>query len=343
MAEQVLVTGGTGFIGRHLVRHLMEQGWNVRLLARCAKKAAILFDGNIDVVEGDLSSTAAVDKACKGVATIFHVGGLYRFGLLGRREVFEVNLGGTESVMKAAWRHRVCQVVHVSSAGILGGARRCFHENDFPDKIPSWAIYKYSKWQSEKVALMWAKRGLPVTIASPTSPLGAEDERPTPTGQMIRDFLLRRFPCSCRVGLNFLDVEDLADGLIAVGQKGKPGERYILAGANVWLPDFLKMLAKMTGLPSPRWIIPSNLIGLGGFFGEAAGLLLQKNLRLNLETAWQTKHVQFFETNKARNELKWEAKTPLEESVKKAVIWFQNGLVDEFSGLENLAVDHHAH
>ncbi|MEZ5404914.1 MAG: NAD-dependent epimerase/dehydratase family protein [Verrucomicrobiia bacterium] len=342
MAEQVLVTGGTGFIGRHLVRRLIEKGFAVRIFVRSSQKAASLFDGEVDVVEGNLESGVGMDRACKDVATIFHVGGIYRFGLGGRKEVLAVNVGGTEHVMGAAWRARVNQVVYLSSASILSGPARALTEKDYPYQVSKWSVYKFSKWQAEQMALTWAKRGLPVTIASSTSLLGAEDERPTPTGQIIRDFLLRRFPCSCRVGLNFLDVEDLADGMIAVGKKGRSGERYVLAGENLWLQEFLELLAKMTGLAAPRWVLPWSLIMLGGVVGEAAGLVTKKGLRLNLETAWQAKNIQFFKTRKAYDELGWKPQITIEESVKRTVAWFQQRLAEEFSSPSNWVVDRHA-
>ncbi|MBX7157023.1 MAG: NAD-dependent epimerase/dehydratase family protein [Verrucomicrobiae bacterium] len=341
MAEQVLVTGGTGFIGRHLVRRLIEQGFAVRLFARSSQKVVSLFDKAVDVVEGDLESGVGMDRACQDVATIFHVAGIYRFGLRGRKKVLSVNVGGTEQIMQAAWRARVNQVVHLSSAGILSGPTRALTEKDYPYQIPKWSVYKFSKWRSEQIALNWAKRGLPVVIASAASPIGAEDERPTPTGQIIRDFLLRRFPCSCRAGLNFLDVQDLADGMIATGKKGRLGERYILAGENLWLQEFLGLLSKITGLPAPRWVLPWGLIMLGGMVGEAVSLMSQQGLRLNLETAWQAKNIQFFKTRKAHDELGWKPKIAMEESIKKSVTWFQQRLAQEFSGMEDWAVDRH--
>lgn len=342
--QEILVTGGSGFIGRSLVRALAGNGARVRVLARSPEKAERLFSscgdngpgGHVEVCEGDLLSAESVARACTGVETIYHVGGLYKFGPRHARTMWRTNVEGAENVFAAAWKARVEKIVHVSSAGVLCNRNRGpLTERDFPSRAPRFSPYKASKWEAERRALDWAKRGLPLVIACPPCPVGAGDEAPTPTGRMVLDFVTGRFPFSARTGLNFIGVDDLAEGLIAVAARGRTGERYVLGHENLWLDEFLALLADITGQPAPRVRLPWVVIALAGALGEAGAQLgfsrstdtdpkdASRECRVCLETALKARCLQFFELDKARWELGWEARRPLRESLVEAVAWFR--------------------
>jgi dihydroflavonol-4-reductase len=170
----------------------------------------------------------------------------------------------------------------------------------------------------EQAALEFAQRGLPVVIASPTSPLGPGDDAPTPTGQIVQDFLAGKFPFAGPPLLNFVDVTELAAGILAVGDRGRIGERYILGGHSVWHAEFLRLLGRLTGLPAPRVTLPVWAVTAGGAIGELLG-----SERLNWETAVHCRKRQPFDLRKAREELGWEARVPLEDCARAAVEWFQ--------------------
>jgi dihydroflavonol-4-reductase len=229
----------------------------------------------------------------------------------------------------------VAKVVHLSSGGVLrkSGAgdasapiSALLDENDFPAKAPGFCWYKASKWHSEQRALAWAKRGLPVVIASTTCPIGCGDETPTPTGQIVRDFLQRRFPFYCRTGLNFVSVSDLSRGLQLAAEAGRPGERYLLSGENLWLKDFLDLLALETGLPAPRISLPNALIGMIGCGGEVVDFFNPRSAgaRVCLETALQAGRLQFFNNARARQQLGWRPAQSIHESIVEAVAWFRS-------------------
>jgi dihydroflavonol-4-reductase len=331
MSSQILITGATGFIGRRLTRDLVASGHRVRILARNHGKAGDLFGDHVEISVGDVVDPASLEKACRGVGTIYHIAGIYRFGLRHRRELWEANVEGAENLLRSAAAAGVGKMVHLSSGGVLrksGVARpdpTLLDENDFPAEAPRFSWYKASKWHAEKRVMAWARRGLPVVIASTTCPIGRGDETPTPTGQIIRDFLQRRFPFHCRTGLNFIGIGDLSQGLQRVAESGRVGERYLLSGENLWLKEFLDLLALETGLPAPRMGLPNALIRVIGCGGEALDFLNPRSssARVCLETALQAGRMQFFSNARARDELGWKPASSIQENIGEAVAWFR--------------------
>jgi dihydroflavonol-4-reductase len=332
MSSQILITGATGFIGRQLTRDLITLGRAVRILARSRRKARALFGGDVETCPGDLADAGSVAQACRGVETVYHIAGGYRFGLRHRRELWRTNVEGTETVLRAAADAGVGRVVHLSSAGVLMQANgqlpadTPLDETDFPAHAPRFSAYKASKWHAEQRVLAWAARGLPVVIASTTCPIGRGDELPTPTGRMILDFLQGRFPFYCHTGLNFIGIGDLSRGLQRVAEEGRAGERYLLSDENLWLKEFLDLLAHETGRPAPAMCLPGALIRLIGCGGELVDLLNPRstNARVCLETALQSGRVQFFSNAKARVELEWKPRISIGKSIRDAIAWFRH-------------------
>lgn len=297
------------------MRALLAEGQDVSVWVRDEAKARELFGQDVTVYKGSFNDRRSLDRAMRGVATLYHVAGLYRFGRRNKAALFKINVDGTEQVMASAYEAGVAKVVHVSTAGILVTNETHPHENSFPKVIPLDRPYKASKWLAETHVLQWAQKGLPVVIACPTCPLGVDDT--TPTGQIIRDFLNGKFLFSCRTGLNFSDCRDLALGLMACAKYGRIGERYVLGHHNMMLTDFLKLLAFKTSLPAPLLEVPRPLIlagALGTEFLQQIGLI-QSDTRLSWETAQQSQYLQYFDSAKAEKELFWKPQTQLSDTV----------------------------
>ena len=336
MSSQILVTGATGFIGRQLVRDLAAAGHEVRVLVRNREKAEALFGESVEIASGDLCDPGSLRAACRGIDLVYHIGGIYRFGLRHRREVWETNVTGTESLLQASAAAGVSKMVYLSSGGLMKAAksraskstpfRPLLTEEDFPASPPPFSSYKGSKWHAEMKVLEWARRGFPAVIASPTCPIGAEDELPTPTGQIVSDFLAGRFPFYCRTGLNFIAVDELSQGLQRVAARGRIGERYLLGHHNLWLKHFLDILAEETGLRAPRVALPFWAVCLAGCGGEVVDLFQtgDRPARVCLESALQSGRIQFFSNAKAREELGWNPKRPIRDSIREAIAWSQN-------------------
>ncbi len=317
-ATQILITGGTGFIGRFVVRTLLGRGAKVRLLCRSEAKARRLFGDRVETVTGDLLEAASCQRGCRGVQTVIHLGGLYRFGRRHRAQMEAVNHRGTENMLQAAWDRRVERFVHVSSCSVLQSANVLTTEVDFPEHVAAGQHYRRSKWLGERAALDWAGRGLAVVVASPVAPLGAEDEEPTPTGQMVLDFLQGRFPFATHTRLNIINVGELADGILAVAERGRRGERYLLGHHDLTLVELLQLLAACTAKDAPRLCLPWGVIAVAGAIGETTG-----SDRLCWETAIHARRRARFSCRKAAEELGWRPNCPAQSTAREAVDWFR--------------------
>jgi dihydroflavonol-4-reductase len=324
-----LVTGGTGFLGRHVVRALLARGRQVRLLCRRPEKARALFGEAVEVLAGDLLEAGSLRPACQGADTVLHLAGLYEFGARHRAALWRANVVGTEQLLAACWAARVGRVVHCSTAGILVPNGQAAEPAVFPGRPPMGCHYKRSKWEGELRALAWARRGLPVMIASPTALLGPEDERPTPSGRMVVDLLAGRFPCGSRTGLNVIAVEDVAAGLLAIAERGRAGTRYLLADRNLWLAELLQLIAAAAHVKAPRVLLPWPFIALAGLAGEVWGRVPGAgHSRLCLETAHFARRRQFFNAAATTAALGWAPCKSLESTVAESVAWARRRAAD---------------
>lgn len=319
----ILITGGTGFIGRHLVRLLGQDGTSLRLLVRSEWKAEALFGTQFELVEGEITNPEAVERACRGMRQVYHLAGYYEFGRAHQPELWRTNVEGTRHVLSACRRASVEQLIHCSTAGVLHSVGRPRTHQDFPTRPPVGCHYKVSKWEAEQSVLQAAAQGQPAVIASPTAPLGIGDERPTPTGRILLDLLRGRFPVCPRTGLNVVAVEDVASGLLAVGRHGQLGQRYVLGDSNVWLADLLRQSAQLAGVTPPGGLVPWPLVALGGLAAEGWTWLGGPGFgRLCWETAYYARQRQFFDCSKSHSELGWKPQKPLSDTLTDALAWF---------------------
>lgn len=324
-----LVTGGTGFVGAHIVRALLARGCSVRCLVRPASRRDNLSGLPVELAQGDLSDPASLSRALAGVSTLYHAAADYRLWTRDPQELYRSNAGGTENILKAAADAGVRKVIYTSSVAALGLKDDGSPGNETTpvDRDRIIGHYKKSKYDAERVAEAWVARGLPVVIVNPSTPIGERDIKPTPTGQMIVDFLNRRIPAYVDTGLNLIDVRDVAQGHLLAAERGVAGQRYILGNRNMALKEILDVLGALTGIPSPTLRLP-HWIPLGA--AAAATLvsgLTGKPPRVSLESVRMSAHRMFFDASKAVRELGL-PQTPVEEPLRRAVDWFRaNGYV----------------
>jgi dihydroflavonol-4-reductase len=193
--------------------------------------------------------------------------------------------------------------------------------------------YKRSKWLAEQVAIVAARAGQHVMILNPTTPIGAMDRKPTPTGRIVVDFLNRNFPAYVDTGLNLVDVTEIARMHIAALDHGTPGERYILGGENLTLKQILDRMGVMTGLPSPKHKVPHAVAMTYAFFEEnITGRLLKKEPRATVEAVRMGQKMMWASSAKAERELGLRVK-PVDDALKSAMEWFvANGYAPPYTG-----------
>jgi dihydroflavonol-4-reductase len=319
-----LVTGGTGFIGAHVVRALLARGRKVRCLVRTESRRSNLEGLIVEVVVGDVTEPASLAAAMAGVATVYHCAADYRLSVPDPRPLFECNVVGTENVMRAASQARVEKVVHTSSVGALGRTADGSPATEDTPVEPSSLIgpYKRSKYEAERVAEQYGRRGLPVIIVNPSTPVGELDIKPTPTGQMIVDFLNRRMPAYVDTGLNLVDVRDVAEGHILAAERGRVGEKYILGNRDMTLKDILDAISRLTGIPSPRLRLPHWIPLTAAAFDAAKSRITGRAPRIPLEGVRMSRHKMFFDPSKSVRELGL-ARNPVDDALARAIAWFQ--------------------
>jgi len=315
-----LVTGGTGFIGAHIVRALLNRGEKVRCLVRKTSNRTNLNGLDVEIVEGDVNTVAA--NAFDGIDTVYHCAADYRLWSRDPRELFRANVEGTRNVIEAA--RGVRRIVYTSSVSAIGLNAGGIPANEETPIHPGDLIgpYKESKYEAEQVARELAARGAPVVIVNPSTPVGELDVKPTPTGRIVVDFLNRKMPAYVETGMNVVDVRDVAAGHLLAAEKGRIGERYILGNRNMTLKEIFDALSAITGIPSPRMKVPHWIPFVVAGISEAAAKLTRREPRVSLDSVRMSRHTMFFDATKAVRELGL-PQTPVEEALARAVAWFR--------------------
>jgi dihydroflavonol-4-reductase len=318
---RAFVTGATGFVGSHVARELAEAGAELRLLVRPTSRTANIDALKAERVVGDLREPQFLKRAMSGCDAVFHVAADYRLWCRDPQEMYRANVEGTRAVIAAAAEAGVPRVVYTSSVATMGfSGNGALANEDSPVSLADMiGPYKRSKFMAEQVALQAPH----VVVVNPTTPIGAQDIKPTPTGQIVVDFLRRKFPAYVDTGLNLVDVVECARGHLRALEKGMPGRRYILGGENLTLKQILDKLAAITGLPAPRVRLPYAVALCAGVMDTTVtGYLLRREPRVVLDAVRMGRKKMFVTSGRAEQELGFKS-LPVENALHAAVEWFQ--------------------
>ena len=321
----VLVTGGTGFVGSHLVRVLLKRGEQVRCLVRPSSRRDNLHDLSVEFVTGDLRDLDSLKQAVKGITVVYHCAADYRLWCKDPNEMYQSNVEGSNNVMQAAFDQGVARVVYTSTVGCLG-----LNEDGKPANEDSLVTiddmighYKRSKFLAEEKVREWARRGLPVVIVNPSTPVGELDIKPTPTGKIIVDFLRGKMFGYVDTGMNLIDVRDCAEGHVVAAEKGRVGERYILGGRNLTLKELFDALASVTEIASPKMKVPHWVAETYARIENLWSInIARREPDVPLESVKMARHKMWFDASKAVHELGL-TQRPIEQALERAVNWFR--------------------
>lgn len=276
---KAFVTGGTGFIGKHVVHKLRERGDHVAALVRSPAQAGDLRELGCEIVEGDLSNVEAIRRGVQGCDSLFHVAATYKVGVRKSEHdaMRDANVLGTERVLDAAVDAGVGRIVYVSTGNVYGNTNGQVVDESYvrpqPPKFLSY--YDRTKYEAHQVALDRIAKGAPIVIVQPGGVYGPGDS--SELGNMIDQtrtgkLKLRMFPSS---GFNFIYVEDVADGIMLAYDRGRIGESYNLAGEKATIGDLVDKTAELTGRKPPRITMPAWMmklaIPIGPLVGEIMG------------------------------------------------------------------------
>jgi dihydroflavonol-4-reductase len=318
-----LVTGGTGFVGANLVRELLADGHTVRVLARKGNDRRALEDCAVDVAEGDLLDRASLRAAVAGVRRVYHVAADYRLWAPDPAPLYRANVDGTKNILEAATEAGVERIIYTSTVGALGIPKDGTPGNEATAVSLADMVgpYKASKFLAERVADEWVARGAPIVIVNPSAPIGPWDVKPTPTGQMIVDFLKGKMVGSVATGLNVVHVRDVARGHILAGERGRRGERYILGNKNMSLLEIFQALSRLTGVPAPRFRVPYAVAWLAAAGMEGVARVTGGTPAVPLTAVRMAKKRMYFTVDKAVRDLSL-PQTSVDQALAEAVEWF---------------------
>lgn len=322
----ILVTGGAGFIGTHLVRLLVERGESVRVFDLPSAPVAQLPLDRIELAPGDIRDKNAVQRAVGGCREVYHLAANPNLWVQERGRFRQVNFLGAVNVIEAALAAGVRRVLHTSTESILTRTRQTDAITEeqqvrYEDVI---GPYCRSKYLAERYALRLGRAGAPVVVVNPTLPVGPGDLGRSPPTQMMLDFCKGKRREYLDAELNLIDVRDVAEGMIRAMEGGQPGRRYLLGNENLSILTVFQMLARLTGLPAPRWRVPYPVALVAAYVSEfVADVYTHRAPAATVTGVKLTRRRMHFDPSRSLAELKLHPR-PVVETLAETVAWFRS-------------------
>ena len=323
MADRVMITGASGFVGSAVVRAAVQRGFDVRALVRSSSLLTNLSGLDCEIVQGDMRDAASMSGALRDVRFLFHVAADYRLWARDPMEVYRNNLEGTRVTMDAARNRGVEKIVYTSSVATLkphsGGVA---DETARLEESDAVGAYKRSKVAAERLVESMAEQGLPVVIVNPSTPIGPRDIRPTPTGRVIIEAAAGRMPAFVETGLNLVHVDDVADGHMLALERGQVNQSYILGGQNATLKEMLTVIASLVARKAPKLKLPRLPLFPLAYAAEAVARATGKEPFITADGLRMAKHRMFFTSAKAERALGYRTR-PFSNGLEEAILWFK--------------------
>jgi dihydroflavonol-4-reductase len=322
---KIFLTGATGFIGHHVAKALAAEGADLRMLVRKTSNLANIEGIHGETHLGDLAKPETFRAALVGCDAVVHVAADYRLWIRDPEAMYRINVDGTRDLLRLAREAGVPRFVYTSSVATMHFRTDGIVINEeTPVSLADMVgHYKRSKFMAEQQAIAAAQDGQQVIILNPTTPIGPNDRKPTPTGCIFVDFLKGKFPAYMDTGLNLVDVAEVARAHVAALTLGKPGNRYILGGENLTLKQILDKMSAITGIPSPTVRIPFAVAATYAFFEEwITGRIRGREPRATLEEVRMGRKKMYASSAHAQQELGFRI-VPVYPAMRAAIEWFR--------------------
>ena len=322
----ILVTGGAGFLGSHLVAQLLDAGQPVRVLERPGASAEHLALDRIELVSADIRDESAVREAARDCEYVYHLAADANLWRRDRGEFDSINRLGTVHVMRAALDNGAKRILYTSTESILssrnsnGGAVEKLRLKASDMLGP----YCLSKFHAEEEVFRLVEEGAPIIVVSPTLPVGPGDRGQTPPTRMSVAFCKGELPAYLDCRFNLIDARDVATGMILAMEKGRTGIRYLLGAENLRLSDWLTILGEEAGQPVPRWKVPYALALCVAWFSETWADYVSGKIPMATITGVRlTRRNMFFDPSASLKELGLHPR-PIREAARDAVAWYRS-------------------
>ena len=326
---KVLVTGATGFLGGWMVKKLLHEGVEVRIIRRPSSSLEELEGLQIELADGDVTNAESLVEASRGVDSIFHLAGLIAYSRAQRPQMERVNVGGTQNVIDACVKNKIRRLVHLSSVVAIGASFDGVPLNEeSPYNVKHLHLgYFDTKHDAEVLVKQATSAGkIDSVILNPSTIYGAGDAKKGSRNLQLK-VAQGRFPFYAPGGVNVVAVEDVVAATIQAWKTGRSGERYILAGENILIKDLFTLIAHEAGVEPPKYKIPTPLLTAIGKVGDVMESLGKKG-PLNSENAWTSRLFHWFDSSKAQRELGLKI-TPAKVAIANSVSWIkEHGLLN---------------
>jgi dihydroflavonol-4-reductase len=317
----LLVTGATGFLGSALLPLLAARGHRLRVIARGEAGQAEALGA--EVVRAPLQDREAVRRALSGVEAVYHLAGQVAFDAPDPAALYQLHVECTRTLLEDAHAAGARRFILASSSGTIAISREekvHTEDDDHPIQVVARWPYYLSKIFQEKTALRFHREtGLPVVVLNPSLLLGPGDARLSSTDVVFK-FLERRIPAMPSGGLSFVDVRDAAEAFAAALERGRPGERHLLGGANMTFAEFFARLSRLSGVAPPALRLPYGLNVAGARLLERFHAWRGSEAPLTTEEAEMGEHWFYVDSAKAARELGFTARDP-QETLHETVAW----------------------
>ncbi len=328
---KAFVTGGNGFIGKKVVRKLIERGYQVTALARSEKSAAALQAMGAEVASGDITDRESMRAGMLGSDVVFHLAAWYKLGGRDWQQAETINVEGTRNVLGLAQELGVPKIVYTSTVGIFSDTHGQIADESYHKQVgqPFLTEYEHTKWKAHyEVALPFIKQGVPIIIVQPGAVYGPGDT--SLVGQLMMAYYRGLFPLfpGPETVLAYTHVEDVAEGHLLAAEKGRPGESYLLTGECLSLKEASRYWSEASGKPMPIAYVPSILLKPMIPIARVLSMLLPMPEMLSVDGLNTLGATYAARSDKARAQLGWTTR-PLEEGFRETFDWIAGKASEE--------------